>query len=44
MSGERKQVEVAGVPIAWDVDAGLNLRAGAPTLSMWIEKERVRRD
>jgi len=36
MSGERKQVEVAGVPISWDVDAGLNLWAGTPALTMWI--------
>jgi rsbT co-antagonist protein RsbR len=36
MSGERKQVEVAGIAVEWDVREGLNLWNGVPTLSMWI--------
>lgn len=36
MSEERKQVDVAGIPISWDLSAGLNLFGGTPTLSMWI--------
>ena len=30
------KVQVAGFEIAWDMDRGLNLWAGTPTLSMWI--------
>jgi rsbT co-antagonist protein RsbR len=30
------RVQVAGFEISWDLDKGLNLWAGTPTLSMWI--------
>lgn len=36
MSGERKQVEIAGVTVAWEVDKGLNLWDGIPALSMSV--------
>src|SRR5262245_50329045 len=36
MTGECKQVEIAGITVAWDVGAGLNLWDGVPALSMWI--------
>jgi hypothetical protein len=29
-------VTISGFEIAWDLEAGLNLWAGVPTLSMWI--------
>jgi rsbT co-antagonist protein RsbR len=36
MSGERKKVEIAGITVEWDVDEGLNLWDGVPSLSMWV--------
>ena len=34
MSGERKKVEIAGITVEWDVDEGLNLWDGVPSLAV----------